>query len=89
MMFSFSKGILFRGVHVFVYCRIKRVPDTVLVVHLDANLRGIFVWTIRKKEEKVRKGSNEKHKNGEGKPKISHFAQSSYKPEQHAMVTTY
>jgi hypothetical protein len=32
---------------------------------------------ITKKEEKVLKGFDEKHRNGEGKPQKSHFAQSS------------
>ena len=36
--------------------RITRVPDTVLVVHLGANFRDIFVWILqnrRKRFEKV------------------------------------
>ena len=44
---------------------------------------------ITKQEEKVSKGFDEKHKNGEGKPKISNCAQSSKKTEQHNIGTTY
>jgi hypothetical protein len=44
---------------------------------------------ITKNKEKVFKGFDEKHRNGEGKPQQSHCAQSSYKPEQHAMVTIF